>query len=466
MLRATKIAEQNGVAAVPVIATGFLKQAGATARAMGIPGIDIVEYPGNIPLDSQDELADKVWNSVLPGVVAALTKPEKGGAAQSEAGVEPSPQDIVFKGSLQAVQDYFEAREWSDGLPIVPPTREAVAEFMAWTDRDPAEVIGVLAPEFREATVWSVAVNGVMAGCRPEYMPILLGIVEAIADPEFKIEDAGCTPGWEPLVVVSGEIVDALEFNTEVGNMRIGRRANAAIGRFVRLYMRNVAGFRQGSTDKGSIGFNFNMAMGENEGAVRSIGWNPVRVDLGFSADDNVVMVQSVVAISSPVYCGGTDPQTMIGPLVKYLEGTAGPFNYTAMMFSRYHPLVQLSPTVARAFAKHGWGKREIQQALFEQCKFNARWLEDYQSHTMGQQWSLKQLVERGSAPSLYAASDDPERMVPMLLKPEWTNIVLAGDPERNQAKVYINNHEHAPPTARRIRLPADWRERLKARPR
>ena len=85
------------------------------------------------------------------------------------------------------------------------------------------------------------------------------------ADPEFRLVDAGATPGWEPLVMVSGDIVDALEFNTEVGNMRIGRRANAAIGRFVRLYMRNVAGFRQGSTDKGSIGFTFNVALAEDE---------------------------------------------------------------------------------------------------------------------------------------------------------------------------------------------------------
>lgn len=80
----------------------------------------------------------------------------------------------------------------------------------------------------------------------------------------------------------------------------------------------------------------------------------------------------------------------------------------------------------------------------------------------MGQEWTLAELVRRGAAPALYAESDDPERMVPMLLKPEWTNIVLAGDPERNQARIYINNHEHAPPTTRKIVLPVDWRERLK----
>jgi hypothetical protein len=152
----------------------------------------------------------------------------------------------------------------------------------------------------------------------------------------------------------------------------------------------------------------------------------------------------------------------MMQPLVKYLEGTAGPFNFTAMMFSHYHPLIQMSPSIAEAFAKHGWGKKEIQQYLFENAKFNARWLEHYPLHAMGQEWTMAELVKRGAAPALYAESDDPDRMLPMLLRPEWTKIVLAGDPERNQAKIYINNHEHAPPTARRIALPPDWRERLK----
>ena len=461
MLRATKIAEESGVPGVAVIASGFMSQAKATARAMGAPDMGIVPYPGNIPLDSSDELADKVWNKVLPGVLDVLTS-DASATATTQSNSEPGTRDIVFTGTLNAVQDYFEAREWSDGLPFLPPTREAVAEFLTWTTRDPAEIIGILPPEFREATVWSVAVNGVMAGCRPEYMPVLLAMVEAIADPAFKLEDAGCTPGWEPLAVVSGEIVEALGFNTGTGNMRIGRRANAAIGRFLRLYIRNVAGFRQGSTDKGSIGANFYMAMGENEAAVRALGWDPVRVDLGFGMDDNVVMVQSVVALSSPVYMGGTDPVTMMGPLVEYLQGTAGPFNYTAMMFSRYHPLVQMSPAIAEGFKKHGWGKQEVRQYLFERAKYKARWLEHYPLHAMGQEWKLADIVKRGAAPAVYAESDDPERMVPMLLKPEWTNIVLAGDPERNQARIYINNHEHAPPTAKRVVMPEGWRQRVK----
>src|SRR5262249_27137890 len=159
------------------------------------------------------------------------------------------------------------------------------------------EVIGVLLPEHREATVWNVAVNGVMAGCEPRHMPILLGIVECISDPEYRIEDAGSTPGWEPLVIVNGPIVKDLDFNTEAGAMRPGKKANAAIGRFLNLYMRNIPGLRPGITSKGTIGANFNVALAENEDACEELGWLPMSADTrGFRQGRNVVTVMSTVS--------------------------------------------------------------------------------------------------------------------------------------------------------------------------
>ena len=346
----------------------------------------------------------------------------------------------------------------------MPPTRAAVDEFLSWTDRDPDEVLGVLAPEYRAATVRSVAVNGVMAGCRPEYLPLLLAVVEAVADPDFRIEDAGSTPGWEPLVVVSGPLVETLGFNTETGLMRVGRRANTSIGRFLRLFMRNVAGLRPGTTDKGSIGTTFNVALGEDEAAVRELGWTPFRVDRGFAEDDDVVTVQSVVAISPPIYSGGDDPLTLIGPLAHLAATTMGPWTFTSLWYQRWHPLVLMSPAVAAGFARGGWGKAEIRRHLFEQLKIEARWLEHYPLHVAGQETPIAELVGRGVAPSSFLDSDDPERLLPLLLREESTGIVVAGDPGRNQSRVYVNNHEQGPPVSKRVALPPGWHERLAAR--
>jgi hypothetical protein len=461
VLRATKAAEETGVPAACIVATGFLRQAEVTAKALGSPGLRIVEYPGVIPLDSEEQLQEKVRLHVLPGVLEAL---QSEAASSDGPGAEPQPGSVVFRGSYDAVNDRFLTDLWSDGLPIVPPTRERVDAFLAWTERDPDEILGVLPPEFREATVLSVAVNGVMAGCRPEYMPILVAAVECIADPGFRLEDAGSTPGWEPLVVVSGEIVDAIDLNTEVGAMRVGRQANATIGRFIRLYMRNVAGFRPGLTDKGTLGFGFNMALGENEAAVDALGWDPYRVDAGFTREDNVVTVQSALAISAPVYAGGTDPETLARPLAHYLAGTSGTWFFSALWYSRWHPLIVMSPAVARGFADLGWGKPEIRRYLFEHTKIEAWWLEHYPLHPAGAGFSLAELVSRGSAPPIYAEGDDPNRLVPMLLREEWTSIVLAGDPQRNQSRIVVNNHEQGAPVSRRVVLPDGWRQRLARR--
>ncbi|MFH1485762.1 MAG: UGSC family (seleno)protein, partial [Chloroflexota bacterium] len=271
---------------VSIVASGFLKQAEGVAHGLGAQNLALAEYPGVIMVDSKEELRKKVEDVLLENIVRGLTSPVK--AEKKTA--EPEPRDVVFKGTLGEVQDFFYDNLWTEGLPIIPPTIEEIEKFLRFTDRSPDEVLGALLPENREATIWNVAVNGVMAGCKPEYMPILIAVVEAIADPEFRIEDSGSTPGWEPLIILNGPIIKDLDFNYGSGVMRVGKRANTSIGRFLRLYMRNIAGMRitPSGTDKGSIAQTFNVVLAENEDAVTQIGWQPFSVDRGFKAGDNV----------------------------------------------------------------------------------------------------------------------------------------------------------------------------------
>lgn len=457
MLRATKVVEDAGVPAVAIVTSGFMAQARAIKKALGAPDLTIAEYPGVIPLDSAEQFASKVGSVLLDSVLEQL----KTEAPQTKVVPEPFPEDIVFRGTFDAVQDAFHAREWSDGIAFVPPTRERVEAFLRWTQRDRNEVLGILAPEYRAASILSVAVNGVMAGCRPEYMPILVAAVEAICDPHFRIEDAGSTPGWEPLIVVSGAMVDQLGFNTEAGNMKVGRQANTSIGRFLRLYFRNVAGLRPGGTDKGSIGLGFNVAMAENEKAVQELGWPPYRVDRGFSQDDNSVTVRSVLAVSPPVYSAGTDPNDLAWPLVNNLAGTTWAWFITGVFFNQWHPLIQIGPAVAGGFARAGWGKKEIRRHLYENAKIAAGTLERYSDAVFGNPVSIADLAKRTDLGPQFTRSADPGRLVPLLLKEECTDIVVAGDPARNQSKIYLNNQEQGAPVSRKVVLPAGWRERL-----
>src|ERR1700722_14269851 len=174
----------------------------------GFASIAVAIYPGLVMIDSDETLEAKARGPLTDGILAGLAEPQVALAAPPSY----DPTAIVFQGDYDEVQEHFLERMWSDGLPIVPPTAERVQRFLRYTDRSATEVLGVLLPESREATVWNCAVNGVMAGCRPEYLPVLIAIAEAITQPSFRMEDAGSTPGWEPLITVSGPIIKELDF--------------------------------------------------------------------------------------------------------------------------------------------------------------------------------------------------------------------------------------------------------------
>jgi len=191
--------ERAGYPSVSIISSGFLKQAAVVAKGLGLPDMAIAEYPGVPMVDSDEDLRRKVEDVLVPQIINGLSKP-LGNKAASAAAAEPAPRDIVLRGSLDEINEHFQRNFWADGLPIVPPTLARVDRFLRFTDRAADEVIGKCPVANRLATVWNVAVNGVMAGCRPEYMPVLLAVIEAITDPVYKIEDAGSTPGWESLI--------------------------------------------------------------------------------------------------------------------------------------------------------------------------------------------------------------------------------------------------------------------------
>lgn len=204
VMRAAAVVEKAGVPAVAIGAAGFESMGRAVARALGVSDIPIASYPGVILTDSEVEFRHKVLDTVAPQVRDGLVARFSRRPADGEA--EPDARAVFVDGSFDEVQEEMHRRGLSDGLPVVPPTAERVERFLAFTDRSPDEVLGILPPDLRPLSVWSVAAHGVMAGCRPEYMPVLLALGECLADPGFRLEDAGSTPGWEPLAVLKKTI--------------------------------------------------------------------------------------------------------------------------------------------------------------------------------------------------------------------------------------------------------------------
>ena len=457
--------ERCGIPSVSIISTGFLKQAAVIAKGLGLPDMAIAEFPGVPMTQSKEELREQVITLLLPRIIEGLSKPMEVAALVAEATL-PQPRDIVCSGTLDQINDYFHQQNWSDGMPVVPPTLDRIEKFLRFTERDPHEVIGVCPPANREATVWNVAVNGVMAGCRPEYMPILLAVIEVICTPEYKIEDAGSTPGWESLITLSGPIIKELAFNSGQGVMRVGRQPNTSIGRFLRLFIRNVAGFTHGpeGADKGSIGQSFLVVLAEDEDTVAELGWQPYSVDRGFTSGDNVVTVQSVVAISAPAYSQSEHAEEHAALLADVIgERACGYWTAIGMCYANWHPLMILGPSIAAVFAKDGWSKDDIRQYFCDHVKIKASTAERYAYGAGLTGFRINNAVKEGLLPKTYHESDDPDRLVPVFQRPEWMSIVVAGDAGRNQSKGYVCNHVQGVPTSRKVVLPKHWDALLEA---
>lgn len=449
-MRASLVAEKAGVRSVSIITGGFERLARRTMEILGVRNMALAVYPGTIMTDTNGELSNKVETVLVDQVLEGLTTQLE----VVEKQVEPGPREVVFAGTLDEVQEFFTKQLWTDGLPIVPPTIKRVKEFFKFTDRSPEEVIGILGPENREATVWNVAVNGVMAGCRPEYMALLVATVEAIADPEFCIYEAGGTPGWEPLIILNGPVVKELDFNYGAGVMKVGRQPNTSLGRFLRLYMRNIPGLRiaPGMFDKGTIGYTFNVALAENEGAVAELGWKCFSVERGFQRGENVVTVQSARAITAPIYCGNTAADC--AEAIAEVFGTTCSYSvHLSLKYRNFHPLLIISPSIARVLARDGWSKDKLRNYLYENCKITAGALDRWLWRIGHTDFTVANLTE-GDHPGT-----DKSRLVPVFRR-EQIGIVVAGDPDRNQARGYAPNSQ--PPVSKKVELPKRWPDLLK----
>ena len=430
-----------------------MSQAKATSVGLGVPNIPLAMMPGHPGIQDDATLRKNILGTTLPMVIDCLTRP----VAVGKVGADDAGQyDVVARGTLDEINATFIEREWSDGLPIVPPTRDRIEAFLAPTDLPPEHVIGVLLPDNRLATIWSVAVNGVMAGCKPEYMPVLVALAEAMADPAYGVEHSGNTPGSDTLIILNGPIIKELGFNYTQGVMRDGFQANTSIGRFWRLYLRNVAGFLPHKTDKATFGNTWRVVVPENEDVVRKIGWTTLAEDQGFPAGSNTVTITRCSGGGQISSVSGPTPERMLPFIARGLVNqTFWQICFTmGVGYGTLRPVALFGPIIAEAIAACSWSKRDVQQYLFEHARLPAwefeQLLRDWVEKPI---WNLQEEARLGNIPAeLFAASDDPNRMVPIVWKPEDIQIVVTGDPARNSCYAFGQNGQLGFPTTKRIR--------------
>ena len=258
----------------------------------------------------------------------------------------------------------FYARGVTDGLPIIPPTRERVAAAVAASGREAAELIALVAPNFGRATVEKIATNAVMAGCRPEYLAVVIAGVEAMCDEAFDLHGVSATTNFPaPLFIINGPVRKQLDVNCGAGVFGSGWRANATIGRALRLIAVNVGGAVPGVVSMSTLAHpgRYTYCIGENE---EESPWEPLSVEHGFAPGDS-----TITAFAGEAPHGVYDHQSRTARDLLITIGQS--LEAISHHKSTHHgdTLVVLSPEHARTVAADGWGKSEMRRFLWERLR-------------------------------------------------------------------------------------------------
>jgi len=310
-------------------------------------------------------------------------------------------------------------------------------------------------PDNRAATIRNVAINGVMAGCRPEYMPVLVALAEAMCDPDYGVEHSGNTPGAETLIILNGPVVRELGLNVEQGVMRDGFQPNTAIGRFWRLYLRNVAGFLPHRTDKGTFGNTWRVAIGENEECLTRIGWPTIAEEMGQPAGVSALTISRYTGGNVIASVSGATPEELLPYLADALVRQISwqyTFNY-GVGYGTLRPLLLITPIIAETIAQAGWSKDDVKRYFFEHARTPAwqveRIMRDWNYRPV---WNMTEEAAAGRIPKVFAESDDPNRMVPLVWEPSHFMIAVTGDPLRTNAYAFSQNGQLGFTITRRIK--------------
>lgn len=315
----------------------------------------------------------------LPDLGAGLTAFSPGCGSKS---VEPGmPEKLAFKfgdsplqarpvevASLQDEHELIFERGWSDGLPVVPPTEERVLKMLSGTTRAPSEIIGVIPPDNVPCTIEKVAINAVMAGCKSEYLPVVLAAVEAACLDEFCMHGVLATTYFSaPIVIVNGPIAGKIGMNSAHNVLGQGNRANSTIGRALQLVIRNVGGGRPGGVDRATLGQpgKVGLCFAERE---RDSYWESLAVERGFSAGQSTVTLFA----GGGVHPVGDQKSRKPESLTRSLAMTLRTVRH-GKIYGGTDALLVVPPENMRVFREAGWSKARFRQALDEALTVDGR---------------------------------------------------------------------------------------------
>ena len=419
--------------------TEFLDDAKSAAKDRGMPGIRMIALPADKyyrARATQQELqpiATAVFDQMVDDLVRPLTadeeKPSQVQKQHENTNIKVAGTD--YQDAYQKVNDLFLDSHWADGLPIVPPTPTLVKAMLAATTRSPDEVLGQAAPKNGTATVEKIAVNAVMAGARPEYFPVILAAMDGLLDKHYDLTHVQASTGsFTPVVIVNGPMAKELNFNSGIGMLGHGWRANSTVGRALRLSLLNIGQTWPAVNDMALIGrlesYTF-FTFAEDEAKSP---WEPYSVSLGFKPEDSTV---TVATSRNPANLGGGavapwTAQSILDNAVTQAKAVSG---YMWVHSQTY--ILVLHPDCAYELGKMGYTRKSLQQWLYDHTTIpyeklagsstgfgNAKVIEE-----------IKQSIDDGrirpERAQIFRDALKPGGKVPIVQSPDDFHIVVAG---------------------------------------
>jgi hypothetical protein len=301
--------------------------------------------------------------------------------------------------------ELFQRNGWTDGLPIVPPTEAGVRTFLEAARLAPGEIVGTEPVRRRRITAEKLAIAALMAGCLPEYMPVVVAILKAMCEPQYGLHGStASTGGSAPFIIVNGPVRTALAMNATHNVFANGSRANATIGRSVRLFLLNVLGGTPGHLDRSTLGHpgKFTFCIAEDE---QDSPWLPLHVERGLAAGGSAVTVMAAESPHQVMNEWTHDPREILDTYVAAIRANMLTYsiwegNY-AIVIPKQHRQI---------FAAAGWSKRDVRQYIFETA------------HVLRKEW-------RNVGKASVAGRKDEDRLYRALRTPDDLLVVAAGGP-------------------------------------
>jgi hypothetical protein len=405
-------AAKRNLPAMAICSTAFATLGRSQAKALGYPDLPIAIVPHPFGIRTRSELKE-IAVTCADDIARLLSSAASNDTASPVAGkINRRADTLAVPDDPEGLNRYFMERHWGDGFPVIAPTPERVARMLSHTRRAPDEVVGKIAPGYGEATVERIAINAVLAGCHPEYLPVLIAAAEAVSAPEFNLQGIQATtnPGTV-FLIINGPIARKLGVNSGNNCLGQGTWANATLGRGLRLILQNIGGAQPGEMDRATQGQpgKYSFCCAENEEASP---WEALHVERGFSPGTSTVTVVPPLG----TWNMNTHAKDVDDLLKVFADIMAFPGG-SDYVYGGGAPWLVMAPEHAHILKVAGLSKADVRIRLWEQSKMSAMRLsaKDFARTQNGRRAELGEITR--------------ETMLPISPRPECIGIIVAGGP-------------------------------------